>query len=164
MKASGVQLPEVHGSRKGLDCHKIPKKQQPVIELDMDRKPRFGQGRARVRRKMKALPSSYTRPGTSESGPIIIKDEVDPISPKPMSEIPRSEILPPYLIPQSRPLPKHPHHLTKRQEVDDSKTNIEENSPFQENIISKIYERPDKSYFQELVELKDLEDTNNIIQ
>ena len=26
-KASGVQLPEVHGSRKGLDPHKIPEKQ-----------------------------------------------------------------------------------------------------------------------------------------
>ena len=44
------------------------------------------------------------------------------------------------------------------------KTNIEENSPFQENIISEIYERSDKSYFQEPVELKDLIDTKNIIQ
>ena len=41
---------------------------------------------------------------------------------------------------------------------------IEENLPFQENIISEIYERPDKSYFQEPIELKDLIDTNNIIQ
>ena len=40
---------------------------------------------------------------------------------------------------------------------------IEENSPFQENIISEIYERPDKSYFQEPIELKDLIDTRNII-
>ena len=36
--------------------------------------------------------------------------------------------------------------------------------PFQENIISEVYKRPDKSYFQELIELKDLIDTNNIIQ
>ena len=57
---------------------------------------------------------------------------------------------------------KPPDQLTKRQDVDDSKTDIEENSSFQENIISKIYERPDKSYFQELVELKDLVDTKNI--
>ena len=41
---------------------------------------------------------------------------------------------------------------------------IEENSPFQENIISEIYERPDKSYFQEPVELKDIIDTRNSIQ
>ena len=41
---------------------------------------------------------------------------------------------------------------------------IEENSPFQENIISEIYERPNKSYFQEPIKLKDLIDTRNIIQ
>ena len=41
---------------------------------------------------------------------------------------------------------------------------IEKNSPFQENIISEIYERLDKSYFQEPIELKDLIDTRNIIQ
>ena len=37
MKASGVQLPEVHGSRKRLDPHKIPEKQpQPIIGLDVE--------------------------------------------------------------------------------------------------------------------------------
>ena len=31
-KASGVQLPEVHGTRKGMDLHKILEKQlQPVV-------------------------------------------------------------------------------------------------------------------------------------
>ena len=55
MKVSGVQLPEVHGSRKRLDPHRIPEKQsQPTVGLDVDRKPRIGQGRAGVRRK--ALP------------------------------------------------------------------------------------------------------------
>ena len=38
MKASGVQLPEVHGSRKRLDPHRIPEKQpQPIDKLDVDR-------------------------------------------------------------------------------------------------------------------------------
>ena len=55
MKASGVQLPEVHGSRKGLDPHKKPENQpQPIVSSDVDRKPRIGQERAGVRRK--ALP------------------------------------------------------------------------------------------------------------
>ena len=40
---------------------------------------------------------------------------------------------------------------------------IEENSPFQEDIISEIYERLDKSYFQEPIELTDLTETRNII-
>ena len=81
-----------------------------------------------------------------------------------MSEIPRSEILPLHLVPQSSPPPKPPNQLPKRQEVDSSKIEIEQNLPFQENIISEVYERPDKLYFQEPVELKDLVDTNNIIQ
>ena len=41
---------------------------------------------------------------------------------------------------------------------------IEENSPFQENIISEIYERPNNSYFQQPIETKDLINTRSIIQ
>ena len=41
---------------------------------------------------------------------------------------------------------------------------MEENSPFQEGIISEIYERLDTSYIQEPQELKDLIDTNKLIQ
>ena len=40
----------------------------------------------------------------------------------------------------------------------------EENSPFQEGILSEAYQRPDKSFFQELKELKDLVKTGNLIQ
>ena len=114
--------------------------------------------------RSKTLPPSYPRSGTSESRPTVISNGADPIMPKPMLEIPRSEILPLYLVPQSRPPPKPPNQLPKREEVDSSKIGIEKNLPFQENIISEVYERPDKSYFQESVELKDLVDTNNIIQ
>ena len=46
----------------------------------------------------------------------------------------------------------------------DRKVEIEENSPFQEGIISEIYERPDTSYIQEPQELKDLIDTTKLIQ
>ena len=168
MKASGVQLPEVHGSRKGLGPHKIPEKQsQPIVGLDIDKKPKLGQGRDGVRRKIKAPPSQYTGPGSSESKPIIINDEAfsaaDPIPFKPIPEIPRSEVLPPYLLPQNRPPPNPPDQLKKKQDTNDTKTDIEENLPFQENIISEIYERPDKTYFPEPIELKDLIDTKNII-
>ena len=76
-KASGVQLLEVHGLRKSLDPHKILEKQpQPITGLDVDRKPRIGQGRAGVRRK--ALPILDSRQGTSTSKPIIISDEIGP--------------------------------------------------------------------------------------
>ena len=46
----------------------------------------------------------------------------------------------------------------------DRKVEIEENSPFQEDIISDIYERPDNSYVQEPQELTDLTDTTKLIQ
>ena len=54
MKVSGVQLPEVHGSRKRLDPHKIPEKQpQPIVRSSIEKKPRLGQGRVGMRRKTK---------------------------------------------------------------------------------------------------------------
>ena len=46
----------------------------------------------------------------------------------------------------------------------DRNADIEENSPFQEGIISEIYERLDTSYIQEPQELKDLIDTTKLIQ
>ena len=121
----------------------------------MERKPRLGQGRAGVRSK--ALPPLYPRPGTSESKPIVISNGTEPITPRPVIEIPRSEMLPPYLVLQNNPPPKPPDQLPKRQEVDTSKIEIE-------SIIFEVYERPDKTYFQEPIELKDLIDTNNIVQ
>ena len=162
-KASGVQLPKVHGSRKRLDPHRIPEKQsQPTVGLDVDRKPRIGQGRAGVRRK--ALPLLDSRQGTSASKPIVIGNEIESKRLTSITGIPRSEMLPPYLVPPLRPPPKPPDNLSKKQEAESSKIEIEENSPFQESIISEVYERPDKSYFQEVIELKDLIDTNNIVQ
>ena len=98
--------------------------------------------------RRKAPPSWYPRSGTSESRPIIISNGTESIMPMPIIEIPRSEILPLYLVPQSRPPPKPPDQLPKRQEVDSSKIELEENLPFQENIISEVYERPDNHIFR----------------
>ena len=41
---------------------------------------------------------------------------------------------------------------------------FEENSPYQEGIISEIYQRPDKSQLVEPPKLVDLVNTNNIVQ
>ena len=43
-------------------------------------------------------------------------------------------------------------------------TNIEENSPFQEGVISETYQRPDISFFQEPQELESLINTGRLIQ
>ena len=46
----------------------------------------------------------------------------------------------------------------------DRNIKFEETSPHQEGIISETYERPNKSYIQEPIELKDLIDTTKLIQ
>ena len=68
--------------------------------------------------------------GTSTSKPIVISDEIGPRTPKSIVEIPRSEMLPPYLVPQIRPPPKPPDNISKKQEAESSKVETEENSPF----------------------------------
>ena len=78
---------------------------------------------------------------------------------------------PSYHDPFSRPPPKPPDisdPLDNWKDLldndSDRKLEIEENSPFQEGIISEIYERPDNSYVQEPQELTDLIDTTKLIQ
>ena len=46
----------------------------------------------------------------------------------------------------------------------DISTDFEENSPYQEGIVSEMYERPDKSYIREPPELGDLLDTRKLVQ
>ena len=78
---------------------------------------------------------------------------------------------PQYHDPYTRPPPRPPDTTdpldSQRDLLDndsDRKVEIEEKSPFQEGIISEIYERPDMSYVQEPQELKDLIDTTKLIQ
>ena len=78
---------------------------------------------------------------------------------------------PPYHDPYARPPPRPPDvtNLIDSQKdlLDndlDRNIDVEENSPFQEGIISETYERPDTSYVQEPYELKDLIDTTKLIQ
>ena len=129
-------------------------------------------GRAGLERKVRLAPPSQKKeiisPDSSRPKPIIISDEavlaVDPTLSVPLPEVPRNGGSLPYVLPRPRPPPKLPDQLINKQDIGDANTEIEENLPFQENIISEIYERPDKSYLQEPVELKDLIDTRNIIQ
>ena len=95
----------------------------------------------------KALPSQYTGPGSSESKPIVIDSKavsaIDPILPKPILEFLEVRYFHLIFFAQGRPPTKSPDQIIKKQDTTDKRTNIEENSPFQENIISEIYERSD---------------------
>ena len=46
----------------------------------------------------------------------------------------------------------------------DINTDFEENSPYQEGVISETYQRPHKSYFQEPPELQGLVSTGKLLQ
>ena len=78
---------------------------------------------------------------------------------------------PPYHDPYTRPPPRPPDvtdPIDSWKDILDNdldrNVDVEENSPFQEGIISEIYEGPDTSYVQEPHELKDLIDTTKLIQ
>ena len=43
-------------------------------------------------------------------------------------------------------------------------TNLEESYPYQEGVISEMYQRPDRSYFQEPPELEILVSTGKLVQ
>ena len=58
-------------------------------------------------------------------------------------------------------------HDQSSQNVQDINPNIdfdfEENSPFQEDVMSEMFQRPDKSFFQEPKELGDLVNKENFV-
>ena len=80
VKSSGIKLPEIHGANKGLESHVQPGKQRsfpslPIQTIDKEPpihpipKPRIGQGRAGLRRKVKAL-QPISLPHQSPAQPI----------------------------------------------------------------------------------------------
>ena len=72
----------------------------------------------------------------------------------------------PVMEPPSRPLDKitqNDRQINLDLDPDINK-DFEENSPYQEGVISEIYQRPDKSQLVEPPELTDLVDTDKIVQ
>ena len=75
-----------------------------------------------------------------------------------------------YPDPVVKPLPRPPDKITqndrqKNLDLDlERNKDFENNSPYQEGVISEICQRPDKSQLVELPELMDLVDTNKIVQ
>ena len=166
-------------------------------------KPRIGQGRARLKRKIKTnqpiplpkwtlaqpIPTPTPKEALSLPEPTVQSQEnVQPQHCIPIP-LPQHQLVdptcimqrigpriqhrssPPYHDPYARPPPKPPDVTDSidswKDLLDtdlDRKVEIEENSPFQEGIISETYERPDKSYVQEPYKLKDLIDTTKLVQ
>ena len=73
----------------------------------------------------------------------------------------------PILRPPIKPIKQNMTHDQNSQNVQDINPNIsfdfEENSPFQEGIMSETFQRPDKSFFQEPTELGDIINKGNFV-
>ena len=73
----------------------------------------------------------------------------------------------PILRPLIKPIKQNMTHDQSSQNVQDINFiinfNFEENSPFQEGIMSETFQRPDKSFFQEPKELGDLINKENFV-
>ena len=84
--------------------------------------------------------------------------------------VPQKPIIPIHPNQISNPIPKLPGRVTQNDkqtdlELDlDINRDIEENSPYQEGIISEIYQRPHKSQIVNPPELTDLVNTERIAQ
>ena len=72
--------------------------------------------------------------------------------------------------PHFRSPPRLPYNLRPESPKTNTVTRMnidvdfEENSPHQNGIISELYQRPDKTYFQELKDLESLVNTSNLVQ
>ena len=222
-KSGDIKVLEIHGTNRGLDPHIKLGRQRPLpilpthsipptsLTQPIDKgppthpipKPRIGQGRAGLKRKIRtnqSVPSPkwtiaqpIQTPALKEvfSLPEPIVQSHGKVQPQPHIPIPlphhqlidptcsmqpigpkiQHRPSPTYHDPYARPPPRPPNVTnlidSQRDLLDtdlDRNVDIEENSPFQEGIISETYERPDKSYVQELYELKDLIDTSKLIQ
>ena len=185
-KSSGIKILEIHGANKGLDPHVKPAKQRPLPSLpthNVDKglpthpipKPRIGQGRARLRRKVKThqpipLPQQTSAQPATTHVPKTVLPLPEPITQSQVNVQPQHIPIPlpqqqpvdptcivqqispkiqhrpspPYHDPYARPPPRPPDVTDpidgQKDLLDndlDRNVDIEENSPFQEGIISK---------------------------
>ena len=123
-KSSGIKVPEIHGANKGLNPHVKPGRQRPLPTLPMHTippanlaqpvdkgppthpipKPRIGQGRAGLRRKIKAnQPIPLPKKTLAQPIPIPAPKEA-PLLPEPIIQS-QENVQPQHHIPI--PLPQH---------------------------------------------------------
>ena len=190
-KSSGKKILDVHGMGKNLDPNLKPEKQHTMPKQGSKERLHIGQKRAGSRRKrphpinqLINQPSnlSWKMPGRMEiesgkTNHMHTKDLMHSINNASGKMTNNNTLIP--------DVPFHPHPVCKPPpkpikqdmsfpQVSQSSTSIkdihpninfdfEENSPFQEGIMSETFQRPDKSYFQEPKELGDLINKGNLI-
>ena len=166
-ETSGTKLPEVHGVEKSLKPNLTPEKQHAITKQGKPERLQMGQGRAGSKRR-RPDPISQTINQLSD-----VTQEIPgrtKIVTEKTNSIHSTNSGSNRLInnnPFMQDVPFHPDLLLKNPKQQPIKQNIqeinpkikfdfEENSPFQEGIISETFQRPDKSFFQNPKELGDL--------
>ena len=188
-KDSGIKLPEVHGVNKGINPDIKPER-QALKSQNPANKSKPGQEKEGLRREMRASiqvqeqvqikNENQTReqkenlqvPLTKQTTVKYIEQELEnDKTPRYISKPTVTEIkIPNNPDPLRKPLPRPPDPKAQ----DDRKINLDldleinkdfkENSPYQEGIISEIYQRPDRSQLLEPPEVVDLVNINNTVQ
>ena len=178
-KMSGTTLLEVHGIRKKLDPNMRPERQHTLPKREITEKPCIGQGRAGLRRKSETFCITHS---SEVTGRILERSKIetgktnsqqhtdaahDRIYPSVMNGINNDKSFPPGvpLLPHSVREPLWRKHNIENPQNMNTEINldIEENSPFQEGVISESIQRPDKSFFQNPEKLEDIIDTNKLV-
>ena len=177
-KTSGTKLLEFHGVEKSLTPNLRPEKQHIIPKQRKLERPQMDQGRAGSKRQKPdpinqaiSQPSDVSQeiPGRTK----IVTGKTNSIhSTKSMSDRlinnnPFMPDVPLHLDLLLRP-PKHqPIKQNIKQNIQENSPNInfdfEENSPFQEGIMSETFQRLHKSFFQNPKELGDLINKENLI-
>ena len=186
VKDKGIKLPEVHGVDKGVDPDLKPewivRKAQKLMEksrLEQDREGPSGEINTPIQDQTQVIEESNIREQTAQrqregiSVPQVSQNPNKGIEcdkgaiPKNANRPQINETqVPFYPDPMMKPPPRLPDKKIQNDEqIDldlDIKINkdIEENLPYQEGIISEIYQRPDKSQLIEPPEVVDVIDTN----
>ena len=171
-KVSGTTLLEVHGVRKKLDPNMRPEKQHALPRKGIAERSCIGQGRAGLRRRPEA---DRITQSSDVTGRILERSKIatgKTNSQQHTSTVHDRGINNDKSSPPHVPLLPHLVHepLQKKHSIagpQDMKTeinlDIEENSPFQEGIVSELIQRLDKTFFQNPRKLKDVINPDNLI-
>ena len=168
VKMSGTKLLEVHGVRKELNQTLRPEKQHAMPQKGMTEKPCIGQGRPGLRRKYVPdhidQPFDVTRriPERSKMATRITNNPQHTSATCDRGINNNESFSPDVLLhPPHKPLLKQQNmeKVIPNNNSSGNNLDIEENSPFQECIISETIQRPDKMFFQKPKSLDDIIDT-----
>ena len=154
-------MPEVHGTKKGLDPNMRPewlvrKSQKPAENSRIEkRETNSPKQRNQIVDQVNSVHRDEIRKSPMEQSRENIPEQI---------YVPQKPIIPKYPNQMPKPIPKLPERVIQIDLDLDINRDVEENSPYQEGIISEIYERPHKSQLVDHPELADLVNTEKIVQ